>query len=70
MRRDTELTRDRGRVHRAVAAERDQREIARVGAVAGEDLAGRVRHVGVHDAFDAPRRFGDVDPERFGDVLA
>ena len=56
-------------MHRAVAAVRDQREVARVGAVAGEHLAGGVRHVGVHDAFDAPRGVGDVDTERLGDVV-
>ena len=67
---DAEFAGDRHRVHCAVAAVRDQRKVAGVGAVAGEHLAGRVRHVGVHDAFDAPRRMRDVEAERLGDVLA
>ena len=43
-------------------------EAAVVGAVAGEHPARGVRHVGVDDPLDAPRRLGDVEAERLGDL--
>ena len=64
-----ELARHRPRVDGSVAAVRDQGERARIRAVRGQHPAGRVGHVGVHDPFDAPRRFRDIGPERNGDVL-
>ena len=52
---DAQLLRERHRVHRAAAAEGDEREVARVEAAVDGDQLERVDHVVVGDAHDAPR---------------
>ena len=64
--RDAELLREAGGVHRPRAAEGDERVVARVHAALDRREAQRAQHLRVRDAHDAPRRFLDVEPERFG----
>ena len=54
-RRDRQLARERRAVQRPGAAERDEREVARVVAAADRDQADRVGHVGVGDGDDRQR---------------
>ena len=51
-----EQARERRRVHRPVAAEREQRKLARIAAALGRHRAQRPRHRGVRNAVHAPRR--------------
>ena len=62
--RHAELLGQRARVHPAGAAERGEREVARVQAALDADHAQRAHHLGVGDAHDAQRRLLRVEPER------
>ena len=64
---DPELGGERHRVHPAPAAERHQREVARVIAAVDRHQLERVDHVVVGDAHDAARRLGGVQLEAIGD---
>ena len=64
---DLELARERDRVGRAGAAERQQREPPRVAAALAGDGSHRLAHVRHGDAVRAERRLGDADAERVGD---
>ena len=59
----------RRRVHRAAAAEGDEREVARVVAAADRDELQGIDHVLVGDADHAERRVLDRHAERVGDLL-
>ena len=67
--RDAELARQRRRVQRPGAAEREQREVARVVAARQADHADRAGHLVVGDAHDRRRRRGRVEAERRADLL-
>ena len=68
--RDRQLLGERGAVQRAGAAERDQREVARVIAAADRDQADGVGHVGVGDLDHRARRVEQLEPERLGHAVA
>ena len=54
--RDPELLGEKRGMHRPGAAERDQRELARIMAALDRDDAQRLGHAGVDDLDDAARR--------------
>ena len=65
--RHLQLARERGGVHRAAAAEGDDRKVARVAAAADGNELEQVDHVRVRDADDAERRLLDGDVELLGE---
>ena len=67
-RRMPELARERGGVDRAAAAERDEREVARVAAALDRHRLDRADHARVRQLVGAVRRVEHVQPERLGDV--
>ena len=56
-------------VHRTAAAERDQREVARIAAALDRNRAYRALHGRVRDPVDAFRGVEERKPERLGDVF-
>ena len=58
---------DRRGMHRAGAAERQQRELAEIDAAPRREHAHLVGHAHVDDAADAGRGFGDAHSHRLGD---
>jgi hypothetical protein len=68
-RREPGVSRDRVRVQRARAAERDEQEFARIVATVHRDQAERVHHRRVRDLDDAVRRLDRVQAERHGAAL-
>ena len=68
--RDHQLLGERRAVQRAGAAEHDERELARVVALADRDQPDGVGHVGVRDLDHRARRVDRVEPERLGDLVA
>ena len=61
---DAELAGEVERMDAAIAAERHQREIARIAAALDGDGADGTRHVDVGHGADAVRGIGDIEPER------
>ena len=67
---DLQFVREGGGVHRAGAAESDQRELARVVAALERDDAQCLGHIAVDDLDDRGGRVGQADSERVADPLA
>ena len=65
--RNAELARQRGRMHAATAAERDQREVARIEPAIERDQLERIHHVGVGDPDHAARALLDRHAEPAGE---
>ncbi len=63
-----ELLGDRGGMHRAGAAERQQRKLAQIHAAPRREHPHLVGHAHVDDAADAGRRFGQCHFHRRGDL--
>ncbi len=66
---DAERLRDLGRLRRAAAAERDERELPRVMALLDGARADRARHVRVRDRDDSLGRFEQSEAEPVGEPL-